>query len=351
MAIPLRGRQRRIGVALSGGGYRAAALHLGLFDALSELELLQRVDMFSGVSGGSIAACALLAAPDVHSGRHFLAEFLQKESLAVGSVLQSVIHPFRTRIEALSGYLQSRLLDRAGRNAPLRTLGDLALGPRLYINSANLASGNLFFAVTGQHGLPRTPLQIGIGEWQLGFHNYPAMSIARALAASCAFPPIFNPLPLGADEFPQHPGITLTDGGVYENLGVRPLLHPRFARLDYVIVSDGGRPLALQDRSTRSGLSTLLRSLDIMMENIRGLVLQQMMSLYRHSGGPRPLWFSINSAEGSDAQTAEWAASIATDLSALAAADLQRLRTHGRKLCLARLERYAPELMRARKHR
>jgi predicted acylesterase/phospholipase RssA len=45
-----------IGLALSGGGFRATAFHLGVLKRLRELGLLDRITYLSGVSGGSIAA-------------------------------------------------------------------------------------------------------------------------------------------------------------------------------------------------------------------------------------------------------------------------------------------------------
>src|SRR5262245_44643696 len=42
------------GLALSGGGFRAAAFHLGVLRRLRELGLLHQVDLLSTVSGGSI---------------------------------------------------------------------------------------------------------------------------------------------------------------------------------------------------------------------------------------------------------------------------------------------------------
>ena len=44
-----------LGLALSGGGFRATAFHLGTLKRLRELGLLQKVDVISTVSGGSIA--------------------------------------------------------------------------------------------------------------------------------------------------------------------------------------------------------------------------------------------------------------------------------------------------------
>jgi NTE family protein len=44
----------RFGLALSGGGFRAASFHLGVLKRLDELGLLSRVTMLSCVSGGSV---------------------------------------------------------------------------------------------------------------------------------------------------------------------------------------------------------------------------------------------------------------------------------------------------------
>ncbi len=44
----------RIGLALSGGGFRASLFHIGVLARLAELDLLRRVEVLSCVSGGSI---------------------------------------------------------------------------------------------------------------------------------------------------------------------------------------------------------------------------------------------------------------------------------------------------------
>src|SRR3954451_22719446 len=48
----------RIGLALSGGGARAIAFHLGCLRALDELGLLRRGSVLSTVSGGSVIGAA-----------------------------------------------------------------------------------------------------------------------------------------------------------------------------------------------------------------------------------------------------------------------------------------------------
>jgi NTE family protein len=43
-----------IGLALSGGGSRAVAFHLGCLRALNDLGILERIRVFSTISGGSV---------------------------------------------------------------------------------------------------------------------------------------------------------------------------------------------------------------------------------------------------------------------------------------------------------
>ena len=49
-------QERRLGLALSGGGFRASLFHLGVLKRLAELGLLRHVTQISTVSGGSIVA-------------------------------------------------------------------------------------------------------------------------------------------------------------------------------------------------------------------------------------------------------------------------------------------------------
>jgi NTE family protein len=51
-----------IGIAVSGGGFRAMLFHVGAFMRLNELGILSKAERISSVSGGSIAA-GFLAKP------------------------------------------------------------------------------------------------------------------------------------------------------------------------------------------------------------------------------------------------------------------------------------------------
>ena len=51
----------QIGLALSGGGIRAAVFHLGVLRRLAEQDLLESVTQISTVSGGSLVLAALIS--------------------------------------------------------------------------------------------------------------------------------------------------------------------------------------------------------------------------------------------------------------------------------------------------
>jgi len=55
---PFNSRERKLGLALSGGGFRAALFHIGVLGRLAELDLLKSVSVLSTVSGGSIIGAA-----------------------------------------------------------------------------------------------------------------------------------------------------------------------------------------------------------------------------------------------------------------------------------------------------
>ncbi|UUZ53607.1 patatin-like phospholipase family protein [Massilia sp. H-1] len=87
MALVINGASKRIGITLSGGGFRAAAFHLGVFRKLRTYNLLDKLDLISCVSGGSIMRAFLALHwknPDVLD---MLDDYLATRSIAVASVL------------------------------------------------------------------------------------------------------------------------------------------------------------------------------------------------------------------------------------------------------------------------
>jgi NTE family protein len=334
MTIQVGGQTRRIGLALSGGGFRAAAFHLGVFRKLHEAGLLWKLDLLSCVSGGSIAGAFLASHWEEDDALEKLERYLATTSIAVSSVIGGMLDPFHTRLDKLAASYERDLYGK-------RSLGSLKDGPRLYVNATNLATGNMFFFVTGGK------LPAEMGEWQLGAAPAHDFRLSRAVAASSAFPPVFPPLRVDQSEYPAAgvDYVTLSDGGVYDNLGVNPLLRARNA-LDYVIVSDAGKPFHINERPTEAGSAVLVEALDIMMEQVRGLQFKRLELNAAKAGGAKPAWFSIDSEEGeARAGDAAFASAIRTNLCKLARAEIDVLTRHGGALLTHRLQTYMPEVL------
>ena len=335
MTVMINGVPKKLGLAISGGGFRAAAFHLGVMRKLEALGLLERLDLLSCVSGGSIAGGTIAVNWAMSERLDLLDAYLRTRSVAVSSVIGGVLDPFEGRLEKLAASYDRDLFYDA-------KLSALASGPRIYFNATNLATGNLFFFVAGG-GKPEE-----IGDYALGVMPAPDFPISRAVAASSAFPPVFPPLRLNADTY-HHAAtveyVSLTDGGIYDNMGINPLVRTRNA-LDYIIVSDGGKPFAIDERPTESGAIVLKAALDIMMEQIRGLEFDRLQHRHLAGVGAKPLWFSIDSKEGQvRSGDAAFASAIKTDLHRLDADEMDVLTRHGGALVEARVRRYAPELL------
>lgn len=334
MAIVINGDSKRIGLTLSGGGFRAAAFHLGVFRKLRAYGLLDKIDLISCVSGGSIAGAFLALNWHKLDVLEQLDRYLATKSIAVASVISGALDPFNSRLDKLADSYDRDLF--AG-----QTLAALAGGPRIYLNATNIASGNMFFFVAGGGKACE------MGEHELGTIESPNFSIARAVAASSAFPPVFPPLRLDASVYPPASAcdyVTLSDGGIYDNLGINPALRTR-NELDYLIVSDGGKPYAIKIEPTESGAIVLKEGLDIMMEQIRGLEFDRIQHRHIAGLGPKPLWFSIDSTKGQEQNgDAAFASKIGTNLKALGADERAVLSRHGAALVASRLQTYAPEL-------
>ena len=339
MSIVINGEEKKIGLALSGGGFRAACFHLGVFRKLNELNLLWNLDLISCVSGGSIAGAFIASKWGDDNVLVELENYLAEKSIAISSVLWGIINPWASRIDELAISYKNDLYGTT-------VLDDLKNGPRIYLNATNLVTGNLFSFVAGRG------VDSEIGDYELGFVTAPEFPIYRAVAASSAFPPVFNPLQLDSKYYKpptedvKFEYVTLTDGGVYDNMGINPLMLIKRNPLDYAIISDGGKPFEDRRRPTRSGFKTLVEAISIQMEQIRGLEFDRIKYAHDAERGPKPLWFSIDSKKGEARKgDAAAASAIATDLKKLSKKDREVLIRQGGALVEARLKKYAPELL------
>ena len=180
-------------LAFSGGGTRAAALSYGVLEKLAATEihwggrrhrLLDEVDVISAVSGGSFTAAYYALNGDL-TFTNYPREFLHQNNqthfewsfLAPRNCCRLVSEEF-DRIDLAAEYYDQHLFHHA-------TFGDLTRrgrGPYLMHNATDMSSGARFEFTQNQFDL----LCSDIGSFP----------IARAVAASSAFPVLLSPLTL-----------------------------------------------------------------------------------------------------------------------------------------------------------
>jgi NTE family protein len=349
---PVMPAREGVGLCLSGGGYRAMLFHAGALWRLNELGWLSRCRFISSVSGGSISAGVLaLKWTDLRFGDDGVAvdfpteivyplRTLADHTIDIPSILTGILVPGITVGDRTVASLRRRLFGAA-------TLADLPDNPRFIFTATNLHSGSLW-----RFSKPY------MRDWQVGRVSEPKVPLAQAVAASAAFPPVLSPVTLEVDPtawdvvetrprgnikpWPPHK-IKLSDGGVYDNLGLQPVLQ----RCATILVSDGGghvsykaqvasdwarhlhRVFAIVDNQVRS-----LRKTDLIEEYQRGTFdgaywgIRGDMSVYLHNAAK----LVTNSLEAPVAATSELAA-IGTRLAALDTATQERLINWGYAIC------------------
>jgi NTE family protein len=242
-------KNRRQGVALclSGGGYRAALHHLGGLTRLNELGVLPRVDTISAVSGGSIFAAFLAQRlrpwptgplPDWSERVAKPFRSFTSKNIRTAWVLRRAV-PWRWFDSTVA---VESLARRYERDVIQLSLAELPERPRFVFSATDMSFGVNWVSERKR-----------VGSYMAGYtteaSGWPA---ARAVAASSCFPPVFDPLPIelapaqlkGGME-PQPPaeerdrlvrGLRLSDGGVYDNMGLEPVWKDHAT----LLVSDGG---------------------------------------------------------------------------------------------------------------
>jgi NTE family protein len=243
-------------LAFSGGGTRAAALAYGAMLALRQTRidwprrgesLLNEVDCISSVSGGSFTA-AYYALYHDRLFEDFEDRFLYR-NIQGGLLLEALYpwnwfwlaSPYYSRIDLAADMYDQELFDHSSYDLLIHQ----ARRPFVIINATNIGTGNRFSFTQDQFDL--------IGS-DLG--TYP---LARAVAASSAFPFLLSPLTLENYQplqgFPAlteyqtgltdyynnrsryywsqsqlgyvdqpHPYVHLMDGGLADNIGLRSVI-------------------------------------------------------------------------------------------------------------------------------
>jgi predicted acylesterase/phospholipase RssA len=228
---------KRIGLALSGGGFRATLYHLGIVRFLRDAGLLSSISHITAVSGGSILAAHLVQNWDRYTGTPDQFEAVASEIVAFArlDVRNRIVRrfPLALPIQALRWMAQIGSNHRLTRTGLLQVYyerylyGDTCLfqlppTPALHILSTNLTEGALCsFNRDGIIVQKRLPGEL----YRFDQLHAGLATLGLAVTASSAFPGFFPPLQINwqqvggiEGQFNQQ---VFTDGGVFDNLGVR----------------------------------------------------------------------------------------------------------------------------------
>lgn len=239
-----------IALSLSGGGYRAAAFHLGSLDILHRTGILRDVSMLSTVSGGTfVGAAYALAAGRGDPFEDFFTEFYKflRDSDLPGATLQELQREQRKVIVAAAQVYDELLF----KDARLGQLDGTSHLQEIIFNATEMRTGVAFRFLKSRISGAR----IGNGNVWIDPVVAANLRLADIAAASSCFPGGFEPIVL-PDDFKDapagllrtgknvavRPSIALMDGGIVDNQGIGSLLladdRDRLRSIGLFIISD-----------------------------------------------------------------------------------------------------------------
>ncbi|MBV9493547.1 MAG: patatin-like phospholipase family protein [Acidobacteria bacterium] len=273
-----------LAICLSGGGYRAMLFHLGTLWYLSDAGILAEAGRISSVSGGSITSAllglrwnAIAFGTPGHPTRF--------RSLVVDPIRKLASKTIDVRAVLLGALLPGTISDRVRKAYDETlyqgaTLQDLPDAPRFVINATNVQTGALF-----RFSKPY------IRDYRVGMIRNPRRLLAEAVTASSAFPPVLSPVRLefGDDEWEANSGeaalqkppytteVRLTDGGVYDNMGIETA----WKRCKTILVSDAGAKMQPDPDPHGDAARHSLRVNSLIDNQVRSLRKRQVVSAYQ----------------------------------------------------------------------
>jgi NTE family protein len=345
--------ERGVACAFSGGGYRAMLFHVGSLWRVNEAGRLPTLKCVSGVSGGSITAAVLASNWGAlnFGADHVAAGFvgavvgpvrtLARHTIDVGSVLGGLFNPFGSIAESVAAAYRQHLFGH-------KTLQDLPVAPVFVFNATNVQTAALWRFTRDF-----------MGDYRTGLVKHPTLELAVAVGASSAFPPFLSPvhLDLGGVQFqpddiadlqqpPYTTKVVLSDGGVYDNLGLEPV----FKHFDTVLVSDGGLKIAPEPEPSSDWGRHSYRVLDLIDNQVRSLRKRLLIDAYQAQSRKGAYWgirtnildYELDSAMNQDCpheRTLQLAA-VPTRLQAMPEDLQERLINWGYAICDAALRKH-----------
>lgn len=391
----------RVGLALSGGGFRASLFHLGAIRRLEELNLMADVDAMSTVSGGSIiGAYYLLQMEKKLRARSDAARRTPGVRVEIWEeiaweFIQSLEHNLRTRALVFTPYyhpwlfVKTLLLRpfRAAARSELiqaeydkwfyfcntleqlpsvparldrkRTPGSLH-GPRLMMNTTSL--------LTGQRVMFMRDPDSSMSQLKGSKKN--RLKLSRVVGASSCVPGLFPPTAILGD--------VLVDGGVSDNQGIEALLEwldierrkdckdsagsanvPEPSVAEVLLISDASGQMELKHTMSLRTLPVLKRTNDVFQHQVRLKLLDALVQWREEKKDVREFAFIHLLLSLKDRDRPEQGvtvprvstelipalSAIRTDLDQFSPIESESLMYHGYTLMDAQIKKWCPRLL------
>lgn len=310
----------KIGLALSGGGFRASLFHIGTLAKLAELDVLRHVEVLSCVSGGSVIGShyylevrKLLQSKDdkqiTRQDYIKIVERLEEDFVTAiqGNLRMKLFSGLRANVkrffsseyshtlrigELYEKEIFSKVLDSEESSPRFLNLLNIfpkneskifdakktnwrrtAKVPNLIINATTLNTGHNWQFTTTLMGESPYIIDTDIdANHQLRRMSYAEapddlknIRLGQAVAASTCVPGLFEPLTFDKNLYPNRT-VRLVDGGVSDNQGITSLLE-QDCRV--ILVSDGSGQMVSEDIPSSNFLGVPLRSNSILQSRIR----------------------------------------------------------------------------------
>jgi NTE family protein len=354
--------QERHGTALcmSGGGDRAALFHLGALRRLNELGVLSKIGTFTSVSGGSIIAAQLAT---------WLTRVEREPGKPVAGFEEGVARPMRAfaardvrtgaalaRLDPrnwLTPGARSKALAAAYAQGPAPgRLDDLPETPRFVFLASDMRFRAQWVFDTGERHVGSRPAGYApLGDWTL----------AQAVAASSCVPGAFGvvhtkwePGALTGGKYAEPDRdrlvreIDLSDGGMFDNLGLEPV----WRNHETVLVSDAApsfKPdpdLGWLWSALRQGVILLEQATEVRKRWLVANFIEEKMQGAYWGIASRPASYDLKPAPQAYTEKLirDFIAPIRIDLDVFSAGEIAVLENHGYLMAEVALKKHAEEL-------
>ena len=310
----------KIGLALSGGGFRASLFHIGVLAKLADADLLRKVEVISCVSGGSIlGAFYYLKLKNLIAKKGFKkltkqdyidlvkkveTEFLTKINHNIrhrifANIFQNARIAFSktyTRTNRTEDLFDEFLYDKSltGKKSGEFFMNDLMIKPNgkpyspnqenwkhenkvpiIILNATSLNTGHAWqFTSTWMGESPAyindeydaLPHLRRMYYWEAPTSgvNFNNIKLSRAVAASAGVPGVFAPVEF-RNLYPDT-NLLLVDGGVHDNQGLNVLYEQECNNL---FISDASGQMPATDKPANNELNVINRTNTILQDRIR----------------------------------------------------------------------------------